>query len=136
MMRQEFSVPEVLRISQLSWTSPQITVYRLPLSFIEPSWATGAFPLLQPSKTVSLKSIDPALDSDRILPQPLCHLVAANAIANQQNSMQAMIVSGLLRSCNFLLYCQTHDFDISNFQFAHRNALLALYYDKKDAISQ
>lgn len=54
-----------------------------------------------------------------VLVEQLGHLQAAPPARNQQQTMQPMIVTGLVAAGDLLLDGDTHHFTVGNFQFAH-----------------
>ena len=119
-MGQELSIPEVLLIAPGAGRASQVTAHCLLLGLGKPNGPTGALSLLQAGKTRSLETVNPALDGARVLPQPFGHPVAAKALTDEQDSMQAMVVTRIFGAGNFLLDRQSHDFNIGNLQPLHR----------------
>lgn len=66
---------------------------------------------LQPAH---LKSLDPALHFAPIFIQQIGDLLAALAAGDQQQAMQAMVVSRFVRAGDYLLDGDSHHFRISN----------------------
>jgi hypothetical protein len=123
-MGEQFAVPEILCVTEFSRVSTQVTVDGLPLSFIKPSRTPFPFTFTQPSEAAFLKTLHPALDCARILPESIGNIVTAKSVGYQEDPMQTVIIAGFLRSQNLLLHCNSHDFLIRNLQFAHFHVLL------------
>jgi hypothetical protein len=121
---QQFTVPELLRVSKLSWIAPQILIHGFPLGLAETSRASFSFAFMQPSKAKVLETLHPTPNSARVLPENISNVIAIEAVSYQQHTMQPMIVAGFLGSQDFLLDRNPHDLFIGDLQFAHVRALL------------
>ena len=113
-VRQELPVPEVLAITPVAGKAPQVTAHRRQLGLPELRGTTRSLSFLQPREAPALETVHPPLNRTGILAQPIGHLIAARAPADEQDSVQAMVVTRVLRASDFLLNGQTHDFNISN----------------------
>ena len=118
-MAKQFSIPKVLGIAQLTRRATQIFSKSLNNAFVQGSRTTWTLRILQASKTAILKTTDPVLHGAGTLAKEFCHFVTAKARAYQQDSMKAMVITGLIRSEDLLLYCDLHDICIFDFEFAH-----------------
>jgi hypothetical protein len=123
-MGEDFSVPEILRVSKLPWVSPQITIDGFPLGIAKTSRPALPFAFMQSSETAVLKTLHPAFNSTRILPEDIGYVITVKPVSNQEDAMQPVIVAGFLRAQDFLLHCNPHDLRIRDLQFTHARALL------------
>jgi hypothetical protein len=125
-MGEDFPVPEILRVSKLPWVSPQITVDGFPLGLAKMSRPALPFAFMQSSEAAFLKTLHPAFNSTRVLPENIGDVITVKAVTNQEDAMQRVIVAGLFRAQDFLLHCNPHDLRIRDLQFTHARALLSL----------
>jgi hypothetical protein len=123
-MREQFAVPEVLFMTEFSRVSPQVIIDGFPLSFIEPSRTPLPLTFTQRGESAFLKTLHPAFNCTRILPESITNVIAAETMCYQEDPVQAVIITGFLRPQNFLLYCNSHDLLIRDLQFAHVHVLL------------
>jgi hypothetical protein len=123
-MGKKFAVPKVLHVPKVSWFSTQIAMDDLPLGFIKASWSPLPFTFMQAREAAFFKTLYPSFDSTRVLPENMGNVIAVETLSNQQDTMQPVIISGFLRSQNFLLHCNPHNFLVRDLQFTHRRALL------------
>jgi hypothetical protein len=123
-MGKEFSIPEVLRVSKLPWISPQVAINSFPLGFAETPRSALSFAFMQPGKAAIFKTLHPAFDSPRVLPENIGNIIAVEAVSNQEDAMQPMIVARFRGSQDFLLHGNPHDLFIRDLQFTHARALL------------
>jgi hypothetical protein len=123
-MGEQFAVPEILYMAEFSRVSPQVIIEGLPLSFTEPSRTPLSFTFAQTSEAAFLKTVHPAFDRARILPESIGNIVTAKAVGYQEDPMQTVIITGFLRPQNLLLHCNSHNLLIRDLQFAHVHSLL------------
>jgi hypothetical protein len=119
MMREELSIPEVLRVAELAGRPSQVAIHLPQLRRRESRRAARPFSFLQPRQASPLKAVHPTLHGRGILSQPLSHLVAIQALADEQQSMQPMVVARLVRAKNLLLQRHAHEVNIRNLQLPH-----------------
>jgi len=124
MMREEFSIPKVLLITQFTGMLAKILAHRLPLFHGEPPRSARSFEVSQSSKPVLFKVVNPALNCRRMLSKQFCNLITAQASADKQNSMKSVIITGFLRTRNFLLNCDAHNISVRYLKLFHDGALL------------
>jgi hypothetical protein len=125
MIGKELPIPEVLRVSELSWVSPQIAVDGLPLGLREPPRPPISFAFMQPGETALFESLHPSFDCAGVLPENIGNLIAVQALANQKNTVKPVVITGFLGSQYLLLHCNRHDLGIRDLQFTHERALLS-----------
>jgi hypothetical protein len=123
-MGEQLAVPEVLVMTEFSRVAPQVTIDGLPLSFIEPSRTPIPLTFTQPGEAAFLKTLHPAFNRSRILPESIANVITAEAMCYQEDPMQTVIITGFLRPQNLLLHCNSHDLLIRDLQFAHVHVLL------------
>ena len=119
---QELPVPAISAITPGAGRASQVTFHRRQLLLGEPVGPTRSFSFLQPREALALETAHPTLNGTGVLAQPVRHVVAAKAMADEQDSVQAMVVTRVLGASDFLLNRQAHDFNISHLQPAHRTA--------------
>jgi hypothetical protein len=81
--------------------------------------------LAQGVKSAFIETADPILDRSGTLTQQARHFVGAESFRHRQHPVQAMVVSGLVRTLNFFINGQSHDFCVVDFQFAHSDLRFA-----------
>jgi len=106
MVSEQLAIPEVLRVAELAGRLPQVAVRPRQLRRRESRRATQPFAFLQPGETVLLKSAHPTLHRGGILPQPIGRLVTVEALADEQQAVQAMVVA-LRRSREMTHVCSS-----------------------------
>ena len=122
---KEFPVPEALRVSKLPWTSPQCPIDGFPLGLTETSRTALPFSFMQSGKPAFFKALNPAFDRAGVLSQNTGNVITAQAVSNQEDAMQPVIIAGFLGSQDFLLHRNPHDLFIRDLQFTHGRALLS-----------
>ena len=121
---KESAIPQVLRVAEFPWVSPQIAVYGIPLFIAEPPRTSIPVSFMQTCEAALLKTLYPAFDRARVLSENIGHIVTGEAMSNQKNAVQPVVISGFLRSQNFLLHRNRHDLLIRDLEFSHVHALL------------
>src|SRR5271157_3309939 len=119
MMGEQLSIPEIVRIAELAGRVPQVAFHLPQLRRREPRRTARPLSFLQPRQASPLKTVHPTLHGRGILSQPLSHLVTIQALADEQQSMQAMVVTRLVRSKNLLLQRHAQEVNIRNLQLPH-----------------
>ena len=123
-MAEEFPIPKVLRIFKRTGGFPKITA-NLFHNFLIPSLGTtGMRCIHKTGKTFSLKSFDPILNRPWAMIKKFSHFGATESLADQQNTMETMIIPRLFRSLNLLLNRYFHNGRILDLKFTH-GALLS-----------
>jgi hypothetical protein len=125
MVAEELSVPQVLRVFELSRRPTKIFAHRFSQGFIHGRGTARTRLLLQTSKTALFKTAYPGLNSTGAVTKQLGHLVATESSADHENPMEPMVISRFIGPKNFILNRNPHNFCISDFQFAHRYLLSA-----------
>lgn len=69
MMTQEFSIPKILGVSQLTWGVAQVSTEVLTDTGIQCCWTPGTLYLLQASESAFLKAMNPVLYRARAVPE-------------------------------------------------------------------
>jgi hypothetical protein len=75
--------------------------------------------------------VDPVLNCAWAVAEEFRHFVTAEAVADQQDSMQTMVVSGFFRSQDLLLNGYLHDICLFYFKSAHAILLSAAIVTKR-----
>jgi hypothetical protein len=91
----------------------------LKQGFAQHWWTSRTGNLLKSCKTALLKTTHPVLNRASTSPEEICHLRTTEAAADQKYAMQAVVISRLLRSENFILHCQSNDLCIFDLKLAH-----------------
>jgi hypothetical protein len=124
MMTEKFAFPKALGVPKIKRRLAKINANRFGYTLIYNCRTARARCILKPSKTALLKTSNPILDAATALTEKFRDCRAAQSTADQENPMQAMIVSRFLRSLNFVLDCESDDVRISNLQLAHSSLFL------------
>jgi hypothetical protein len=119
MVGQEFSVPEVLRISEISGRFPQIIVDALQLFGRQPLRSSLPFPVLEATESLRFEAPDPSLNGRRIVAQKLTNLIGGHTPAHKQYTVKAVIISRFFRTMNLILHGDFHHFPIGDHQTFH-----------------
>jgi hypothetical protein len=123
MMAEKPSIPEILVVTELTRQSAQIPPNCLSHGFVKGGRTTRTKVVLKASKTSLLESPDPVLNGPRTPSKDAGYLVTTEPRAYQENPVKAVVVTGLLRSKDFILQCESHDFSIPDLKLAHRYPL-------------
>jgi hypothetical protein len=119
MFGQDWSIPQASFKSEVARGPAQIRLNAMPLRFVQRTRTSGPLAFSQSVKTALLEASDPSLDCRGGLTQQLAYFGARVPVADQQHSVQPMVISRLLTPLDFLPNRQLHDFRICNFQLAH-----------------
>src|SRR5210317_338511 len=122
-MTEKLSVPKILAITELKRRTAKIFANGLKQGFAQHWRASRTWHLLESCKTALLKTTHPILNRASTATEELCHLGTTEAAADQKNAMQAVVISRLLGSQNFILYCKSNDLCIFNVKLAHGSLL-------------
>jgi len=123
-MTEEFSVPEVLSIPLISGRLSQVLSNASEALLIQYWRATFPWDSLQSGKATLLESLHPILKRTRTVPENFRCLDTTDTRTDKQYSMKTVVIAGFLGPENFLLYGNTHDLCIFDFQFTHDCLLL------------
>ena len=118
-MREQFSVPEILPIAKLFRTLVQIILQLIPGLFFQSPRSSRSFLLGQPCKSAIVKTSYPAMHSPRVLPDKPCNLPATKALADQQHTVETVVIAGFIGPHDFLPNGNSHDLLVHNLQLAH-----------------
>ena len=122
-MTEKLSVPQVLSITELKRQTAKIFANGLKQSLAQHWWTSRTGNLLQSCKTALLKATHPVLNRASTASEELCHLGTTEAAADQKYAMQPVVISRLLGSHNFILYCKPNDLCIFDLKLAHGSLL-------------
>src|SRR5690349_4417016 len=98
MMGKQLSIPKILTVSQVARMSAQILLQMRPRFLIESGWAARTVLFAQAAEAVIFETMHPALDGGRVFSKQLRHFVATLTLANEQNSVQSVIITRLVRA--------------------------------------
>jgi hypothetical protein len=119
-----FAFPEILGGRKVSRTPLQIAIDGLTQGFTEPSLPSLPLAVMRPLEAAFFKTMHPTFAGARVLPEDVSNIAAVKALRDQKNSMQPMVIAGFLGPQNLLLYCNSHNLWIKDFEFAHVHVLL------------
>jgi hypothetical protein len=119
MMSQQLAIPQIAVVTQVARMDAQVPLDFLPSPVVQAARTAFAWTFPQPVKTDPLEAMDPTLDRGGMFAKPFPHVITAMALANQQNSVQAMVVARLIRAADLLLHGDSHRLSISNLQSFH-----------------
>jgi hypothetical protein len=126
MMTKKFPIPKVLSISEFTGIATELRGNFSKDGFLYPAGTTRAGCLFQTCKTTFFKTMDPVLNSTGAVAEKLCDFVTAEAVTDQQDSMEAMVIPGFLGSHDFLLNSYLHYVCCFYFQSTHAFFLSAI----------
>lgn len=118
-MREEFAIPQILRVPQVARGCAQVPIDPLPSDLIQTPWSSRSLALVQPAEAFGFKSLDPTFDRRRMLPQPVGNLVTAIALSHQEHPMKSVVIARLFRTVNLVLQGQGHCGDVSDLEAFH-----------------
>ena len=124
-MAEEFSIPKVLRIFKRTGGFPKIPADRFNNIFIPSLWTTGMRCIHKACKTFFFKSFRPILNRPWAMIKKFRYFGATESFADQQDTMETMIIPRFFRSLNLLLNCYFHYGRILNLKFTHGTLLSA-----------
>jgi hypothetical protein len=119
MVCEQSSVPQISRIAEIPRALSQVAVDSFPLCLAEPARPARAFSLTQGAEAFRFKPLHPTFDGPWILPEEVSDVIAAEAMADEEDSMKPMVIPRFLGSADFLLNRNLHDFSVGDLQFAH-----------------
>jgi len=122
-MAQEFSIPDVLGITQEPGLPSKILADDLQGLSGQSRRPSGSLAFLEPGEAVVLETVDPVLDRPSALPQKACNVVGAQTGTGQKYPVKPMVIAGFFRPLNLILDGQSHDVRIRNFQASHDGLL-------------
>lgn len=116
---QELAVPESLLVPEsIGWLA-EVASHPSNHGFVEERRTPWPGLLAKPRKPIRLKALDPALHGSGAMPKDLRHVITAHAIAQHQDTVQAVIVPRFFRPLNLILHCQPHHVSVSNRKPSH-----------------
>jgi len=107
MMTKKFPIPKVLSISKFTGILTELLRDFFKDSLFYPAGTTWTGCLFQTCKTTFFKTVDPVLNSAGAVAEKLCNFVTAEAVTDQQDSMQTMIIPGFFGSHNVIYFLTT-----------------------------
>jgi hypothetical protein len=119
MLGQQLTIPQTGRVAELGGTAPEILAQQHPLACVNRLRTARAFAFSQSIQTLRLERIDPTLHRTPIFAEQFRNLLTALSRSNQQQTMQAMVISSFLGPDNFLLNGDSHNVGVSNLQSSH-----------------
>jgi hypothetical protein len=123
-MAKKLSVPEVLSVSQFARRQSQISFKPLTDTCIQHRWTARALDILEPCKSAFFKAMNPILYGARAVAEKMRYLGTAIAGTYQQDAVKFMIISGFIRSQNFLLHRNSYNVRFFDFKLAHIKYIL------------
>jgi hypothetical protein len=131
MIAKKFPIPKVLSISEFTGIATELLRDFFKDGFFYPAGTTRTGCLFQTRKTTFLKTVDPVLNSTRAVAEKLCDFITTEAVTDQQDSMETMVIPGFLGSHNFLLNSYLHYVCFVYFKSAHAFLLSAISIAKR-----
>jgi len=116
---QGFPIPDLPHQANLFWTSTQRLGDLVELLATEPPRPAGSCGIDQARQSLFIEAVDPIFDGARRIAQQMTHLTTAHALCYQQQAVQPMVVSRLLRTTDLILQRQDHGLGIRNLEFSH-----------------
>ena len=92
MMHEKLSVPEVLFISEFSWSLSQVVVYCIHLLRHEPSCSSVSFSLHEGAKTFLVESLYPPFHCFGVLTKYASRVITVHSFADEKYAMQPVII--------------------------------------------
>ena len=111
-IRQKFSIPEVLSIPECTRRFSKIGIQDLKLLGSQPLRAPGSFLIFQATEPSCLETLNPSLH--------IPHFIAGHASVSQQHSMQPVIIQRFFGPKDFIPQSDFHYVSIGNLQSFHR----------------
>ncbi len=118
-MAEKFSIPKILGIFKRTGRFAKFPADRLDNFFIQSPGATRMRSIHKACKTFFFKSFYPILNSSWAMIKKISCFRATEPFANQQNSMETMIVPRFLGSSDLLLNRYFHNSRILDLKFTH-----------------
>lgn len=97
----------------------QVLFHPLPGLVIQTARPSFALAFLQTLEASRLEAVDPAFNGGRVFAQPLAHIIATVALANEQNSMKPVIIPGFIGPTDLLSESDFHCLSIGDLQRFH-----------------
>jgi len=126
MMTEKFPIPKILSISKITRGLTQMLRDFFKDGLIHSAGTTRTWSFFQTCKTTFPKAVDPVLNCTKAVAEKFRDFATAEAVANQQDSMQTMAVSGFFRSQYLLLNGSLYDVCFFYFKSAHLFFLSAI----------
>src|SRR3989339_161083 len=118
-MAEKFSIPKVLRIFKRARGFSKIPADRFHNFFIPSLWTTRMGCIHKTCKTFIFKSFRPILNSPWAMIKKIRDFSATESLADQQNTMEAMIIPRFFGSLYLLLNRYFHNSRILDLKFTH-----------------
>jgi len=118
-MAEKFSVPQILGVSQITRGASQVSSNPPEEFLVQRGRAACSEALLQTGKPTLLKAPHPVLNCATALAHEFRYFRATAPGTHEKNTMQSMVITGLLRTENLILNRNPHEFGIVYFQSAH-----------------
>jgi len=131
-MAQQLTIPEIMGITKLARRSAQIPRHGLALPFIQCGRAPGTRSIFKSGESALLKSPYPVLNGSSAMSEEFCHLRARESLAHQQNAVETVVITRLLRPKYLLLYGNLHKIRIFDLEFPHGFLLSANSIAERD----
>ncbi len=136
MMAEKLSIPEVLGVTDLAWRTAQVPAKGPQRSFVHGSGATRTGGLLETGETAPFEAAHPVLDGSGTVPEELRHFVTTFAGTDEQDPVEAMIITRILGPENLLLHSDLDDVRIFDLKLAHRPLLSVRSIAEKETYAQ
>lgn len=130
MVGEQLAVPEVLAVTQIARMATQVLFYSLPRLLIQTPRASFALAFMQTLEASHLEAVDPAFNGGRVFPQPLAHVIATVALANQQNPVKPVVIPGFIGPTNLLSESDFHCLSIGDSQRFHASSAYLIHCRK------
>ena len=85
MMAKKLAIPQILRISKLSWRTAQINRYAFADTLIHYGRPPSTGCIFKSCESMFFKSVDPVLDSARTMAEKLSNLSTTKSRADKQD---------------------------------------------------
>jgi len=118
-MAEKLSIPHILSIPKRPGRTAKILGDGFPSVHIQGRRSAWTSPFLKPGKSTLFKTLHPILDRPASLPKQLGHLTAGKSGTDKQDSVQPVIIPGLLGPKDLLLQGDSHNVCVLDFQFSH-----------------
>ncbi len=120
---QQFAIPQVTNMAEIGGAATQVALQRSPLLGIQTGRSSGAFSVAHSLQPVLLKAPDPALYGAPVFPEKISNLLTTLTTRQKQQTVQPMVIPGLVRPGDLLLNGDSHNVGICNFQLPHTDSM-------------
>lgn len=118
--RERGAVPHWGRQSLLRRTGTQGRFDLSPRVIVRPAGTPGALPCGQTGQPAGLETLNPVYDAARRIAQQISHLRTGHSLSDEQNAMEAMIVSRSIVAPDFVLESPDRVFGVRYCQCFHQ----------------